>query len=118
LIVQRHPREKWRSDSLKHFSPKKNSKEIEIRKQNLMHDHSRYWRGDLVPVTAAAAIAMMGIVAFVFIHFVPEKDFPTGELGMITTTVLDKAGAVAIPTDPAVQSAIRKNSVTTGSSTR
>lgn len=83
-----------------------------------MYDHSRYWRGDLVPVTAAAAIAMMGIVAFLFVHFVPEKDVPTGGIGMTTTTVLDKAGAIALPTDPAVQSAIRKNSGTTGSSTR
>jgi len=83
-----------------------------------MHDHSRYWRGDLVPVTAAAAIAMAGIAAFFFMHFVPEKDVPTGGIGMITTTVLDKAGAIALPTDPEVQSAIRNKPFVPGSSTR
>jgi hypothetical protein len=72
----------------------------------------------LAPVTAAAAIAMAGIAAFLFIHFVPEKDVPPEGISMVTTTVLDKAGAIAIPTDPEVQSVIRKQSATTGSSTR
>ena len=82
-----------------------------------MRDHSRYWRGDLLPVTAAAAIAMIGIVAF-FLHFVPEKDVPSGGIGMVTTTVLDKAGAIALPTDPEVQSVLRNRSTTTGASMR
>ena len=82
-----------------------------------MPDHSRYWRGDLLPVTTAAAIAMAGIVAFFIIHFVPEKDVPPDGISMITSTVLDKAGAIAIPTDPEVQSAIRNKPATTGSST-
>jgi hypothetical protein len=80
-----------------------------------MLDHTRYWRGDLAPVTAAAIIAMAGLVAFVFRHFVPENEIPTTGISMTTTTVIDKAGAIALPTDPTVQSAIRKNS---GSSTR
>jgi hypothetical protein len=61
---------------------------------------------------------MAGIAAFVFMHFGPERDVPPGEIGMMTSTVLDKAGAIAIPTDPEVQSAIRKKSATTGSATR
>jgi hypothetical protein len=82
-----------------------------------MRDHSRYWRGDLAPVTAAAAIAMIGIAAF-FMHFVPEKDVPPHGIGMVTTTALGKAGAIALPTDPEVQSALRNKSTTFGSSTR
>jgi hypothetical protein len=82
-----------------------------------MRDHSRYWRGDMAPVTAAAAIAMIGIAVF-FMHFIPEKDVPPDGIGMVTTIVLDKAGAIALPTDPEVQSAIRNRSATSGSSTR
>lgn len=82
-----------------------------------MPDPSRYWRGDLAPVMAAAAIAMIGIAAF-FMHLVPEKEVPPHGPGVVTTTVLDKAGAIALPTDPEVQSALRKRSTTFGLSTR
>ena len=61
---------------------------------------SRYGRKQLVPAATAAALAAIGIATFLFTHFGPKADVHPGGIGMISTAVVERAGATLIPTEP------------------
>jgi hypothetical protein len=61
----------------------------------------------LVPATAAAIIAAVGIAASLFTHFGPKSDGQPNGVSMITTAVAYRAGATANPTVPTVEPAIK-----------
>jgi hypothetical protein len=55
---------------------------------------------ELVPMMAAALIAMVGAGMLVFIDFDPKTDVQGHGITMITTSVVERAGATALPTEP------------------
>ena len=57
-------------------------------------------RGDLVPVTAVALIAVVGAAALYWLDFSAQNEIPSG-ISMITASVVNQAGAIALPTQPA-----------------
>jgi len=57
-------------------------------------------RGDFVPVTAVAVIAVVGAAALYWLDFSSQNEIPSG-ISMITASVVDQAGATALPTEPA-----------------
>ena len=63
-----------------------------------MHAHSPR-RGDLVPVTAVAVIAVVGAAALYWLDFASQNEAPRG-ISMITASVVEQAGAIALPTQP------------------
>ena len=63
-----------------------------------MHAHSPR-RGDLVPVTAVAVIAVVGAAALYLLDFASQNEAPRG-ISMITASVVEQAGAVASPSQP------------------
>ena len=71
----------------------------------LMHAHSKDRRGNLVPVMAAAVIAVVGTAALFFMDFGPNNEVKRNGISMITTAVVDRAGATALPTEPAAHAA-------------
>jgi hypothetical protein len=56
-------------------------------------------RGDLVPVTAVAIIAVLGAAALYWLDFASPDEAPRG-ISMITASVVEQAGAIALPTEP------------------
>ncbi len=64
-----------------------------------MHAHEP-GRGDLVPVTAVAVIAIVGAAAQYWLDFAEQNELPRG-ISMITASVVEQAGAIALPTPPA-----------------
>jgi hypothetical protein len=80
-----------------------------------MHAHGKNRHGDLVPMAAAAAVAVVGIAALVLME-VGLKDVQRDSISMITTAVVDRAGATALPSDPKLQPAIQNRSTLSGSS--
>lgn len=64
-----------------------------------MHAHNPR-RGDFVPVTAVAVIAVVGVAALYWLDFSSQNEIPSG-ISMITASVVDQAGAIALPTQPA-----------------
>jgi hypothetical protein len=64
-----------------------------------MHAHEP-GRGDLVPVTAVAVIAIVGAAALYWLDFAAQNELPRG-ISMITASVVEQAGAIALPTPPA-----------------
>ena len=83
-----------------------------------MHAHGKNRRGDLVPMAAAAVIAVVGIAALVFMEAGLKGDVQHNGISMITTVVVDRAGATALPSDPKIQPAIQNRSTFFESSTR
>lgn len=59
----------------------------------------------LVPATAAAIIAAVGIATSLFTHLGHENVAQPHGVSMITTAVVYRAGAIALPTEPAVEPA-------------
>jgi hypothetical protein len=64
-----------------------------------MHPHNPR-RGDLVPVTTVAVIAVVGAAALYWLDFGSQNEVPRG-LSMITASVVEQAGATVFPTQPA-----------------
>ena len=62
-----------------------------------MHAHGKNRRGDLVPMAAAAVVAVVGIAALVFMEVGLKDDVQRDSISMITTAVVDRAGATALP---------------------
>lgn len=73
-----------------------------------MHAHGKN-RRDLVRMAAAAVVAVVGITALVFME-VGKDDVQRNGISMITTAVVDRAGATARPSDPKLQPAIQNRS--------
>jgi len=82
-----------------------------------MHAHGKHRRGDFVPMAATAVIAVVGIVTLVFMEVSQKGDIQRNGIGMITTAVVDRAGATALPSDPKIQPAIQNRSTFFESST-
>jgi hypothetical protein len=57
-------------------------------------------RGELVPVTAVAVVAVVGAAALYLLDFASQNEAPRG-ISMITASVVEQAGAIALPTQPA-----------------
>lgn len=74
-----------------------------------MHAHGKN-RRDLVRMAAAAVVAVVGIAALVFMEVGLKDDVPRNSISMITTAVVDRAGATALPSDPKLQPAIQNRS--------
>ena len=74
-----------------------------------MHAHSKN-RRDLVSMAAAAVVAVVGIAALVFMEVGLKDDGQRNSISMITTAVVDRAGAIALPSDPNFQPAIQNRS--------
>jgi hypothetical protein len=83
-----------------------------------MHAVGKHRRGEVVPMVVAAVIAAVGIVTLVFMEVGLKGDVQRNGISMITTAVVDKAGATALPSDPKIQSATPNRSTSSGSSTR
>jgi hypothetical protein len=64
-----------------------------------MHANNKYRRGDFVPMAAAAVIAVVGIAT---LFLMARDDVQRNGIGMITTAVVDRAGATALPSDPRI----------------
>jgi hypothetical protein len=73
-----------------------------------MSAHGNDRHGDLVPVIIAGLIALVCSVSMYWMDFGPGADAQVSGNGMITASVLSRAGAVAFPTEPPVQLAIPK----------
>jgi hypothetical protein len=54
----------------------------------------------VVPVTIAAIVAVVGIVALFLMDFAPWNSPQGNDLGMRSAAVLTKAGATARPSEP------------------
>jgi len=54
-----------------------------------MHAHGKNRRGDLVPMAAAAVVAVVGIAALVFMEVGLKDDVQRNSISMITTAVVD-----------------------------
>jgi hypothetical protein len=52
-----------------------------------------------VPVTAVAVIAVVGAAALYWLDFAAQNEAPRG-ISMITASVVEQAGAIALPTQP------------------
>ena len=74
-----------------------------------MHAHGKN-RRDLVAMAAAAVVAVVGIAALVFMEVGLKDDGQRNSITMITTAVVDRAGATARPSDPKLQPAIQSGS--------
>ncbi len=81
-----------------------------------MHAHGKN-RRDLVAMAAAVVVAVVGIAALVFMEAGLKDDVQRNSISMITTAVVDRAGATALPSDPKLQPAIQNRSTLSGSST-
>jgi hypothetical protein len=65
-----------------------------------MHIQREYWRGDLIPVMAAAFIAVVGQAIILLNDFGPGNDLQgSGSARMITAAAVSKAGAIQIPSE-------------------
>jgi hypothetical protein len=73
-----------------------------------MSTHRNHRHGDLVPMIVAGLIALVCSVSIYWMDFGPRADAQVSGNGMITASVLSRAGAVAFPTVPPVQLAIPK----------
>jgi hypothetical protein len=56
-------------------------------------------RGDLIPVIAAAIVAVVGTGAILFNDFGPDNNPLGSSNGMITAAAASRAGAIVIPSD-------------------
>jgi hypothetical protein len=56
-----------------------------------------------VGLTVAAVIAVIGIATLYFMNFGPKNDVQRGRINMVTQAAVDRAGATALPTEPAAQ---------------
>jgi hypothetical protein len=74
-----------------------------------MHAHGKN-RRDLVRMAAAAVVAVVGIAALVFMEVGLKDDVQRNSISMITTAVVDRAGATARPSDLMLQPAIQNRS--------
>jgi hypothetical protein len=83
-----------------------------------MHAAGKHRRGEVVPMVVAAVIAAVGIASLVFMEIGLKGDIQRHGIGMITTAVVDRAGATALPSDPKIQPAIQNRSTFFESSTR
>ena len=81
-----------------------------------MHAHGKN-RRDLVSMAAAAVVAVVGIAVLVFMEVGLKDDVERNSISMITTAVVDRAGATARPSDPKLQPAMQNRSTLSGSST-
>jgi hypothetical protein len=73
-----------------------------------MSAHRKDRHGDLVPAIVAGLIALICSISIYWMDFGPGADAQGSGNGMITASVLSRAGAVSFPTEPPVQLAIRK----------
>ena len=55
---------------------------------------------DLVPVTAAVVIAVVGVASLYLMDFGPKNTVPHPGINMITAATVARAGATALPTEP------------------
>ena len=55
---------------------------------------------DLVPVTIAVVTAVVSSATLFFMEFISNNDFERHGVSMITTAVVERAGATALPTEP------------------
>ena len=60
-------------------------------------------REDLMQIAAAVVVALVGIAALVITERDPGDDARGYGISMITTAALERAGAIAFPTDPTAQ---------------
>jgi len=80
---------------------------------NLSHEQERTtWliqaprknrRADLVSVTVAAVIAVVGTAILLFMDFAPNNEVQPAGISMIAASVAERAGAIALPTDATTQ---------------
>ena len=68
-----------------------------------MQAPSKSRRADLVPVTVAAVIAVVGTAILLFMDFAPDNEVQPAGISMIAASVAERAGAIALPTDTATQ---------------
>jgi hypothetical protein len=73
-----------------------------------MSIHREDRHGELVPMIVAGLIALVCSVSIYFMDFGPEADALGSGNGMITASVLSRAGAAALPTEKPTQLAIPK----------
>ncbi|QPF85384.1 hypothetical protein IC762_03345 [Bradyrhizobium genosp. L] len=64
-------------------------------------------RGRLVPMLAAAAIAVLATTVLFLFEFNPPRNVASGEPGMITSAAASRAGATILPTDPITTGSVR-----------
>jgi hypothetical protein len=66
-----------------------------------MHAQRKDRRGDLIPVIAAAIVAVVGQTAILFNDLgAGNNSQDSGNARMITAAVVSKAGAIEIPSEP------------------
>jgi hypothetical protein len=63
---------------------------------------------ELVPALTAAAIAIVGLAMMFFTEFAPKDQPELTGISMISTAVIERAGATLLPTEPSVTRALRK----------
>jgi hypothetical protein len=73
-----------------------------------MSIHRKDRHGELVPMIVAGLIALVCSVSIYWMDFGPGADAQDSGNGMITASVLSRAGAAALPTEKPVQLAIPK----------
>ena len=73
-----------------------------------MSAHRKDRHGDLVPVIIAGLIALVCSVSMYWMDFGSGADAQGSGNGMITASVLSRAGAAALPTEKPIQLAIPK----------
>jgi hypothetical protein len=73
-----------------------------------MSIHRKERHGELVPMIVAGLIALVCSVSIYFMDFGPGADARGSGNGMITASVLSRAGAAALPTEKPIQLAIPK----------
>jgi hypothetical protein len=62
--------------------------------------HGKNAPGIAVPVTVAAVVAVVGIVALFLMDFAPWNSPQGNDLGMRSAAVVSRAGATARPSEP------------------
>ncbi len=68
-----------------------------------MRAPSKNRRADLLPVTVAAVIAVVGTAILLFMNFAPDNEVKPDGISMIAASVAERAGAIALPTDTTTQ---------------
>ncbi len=65
-----------------------------------MSNREKYSKRELVPVAAAVVLAVVGAASLYLTDFGPKSAAAQPGITMITTAVVERAGAIALPTAP------------------
>jgi hypothetical protein len=72
-----------------------------------MSVHKKDQHAELIPMAIAALVAIVGIASLVLLDFGPNNSQGSAD-GMITSAVLSRAGATAIPSEKPIDIAAPK----------